>query len=345
MTWRHALVALLALSGAARAQEAAPDQGPPAAQEELVSRARRADGIMGSELHIEVIGPDPVVLERALDECFAEFRRLEDVLTDWRPSPLTTLNENAGEGPQAVPPELLEVAAKALEWGERTGGAFDPTFAAVGRLWNFKQRPPVVPPKEAIDEALKLVGWAKVRLDRAAGTIDLPRGMRLGFGGIAQGYAADRAMAIILRSGIRAAIVNCSGDVKALGKKDGKPWPIAVKHPRDKGRAIAVVPIANACLVTSGDYERCFELDGVRYHHIIDCRTGYPSRGCMSATVIGPDAADCDALATALCVLSPQEGLALVEALPRIECLLVDMEGEVHVSSGLRGAAPTTPTR
>jgi FAD:protein FMN transferase len=313
-------------------QDPPPDEPAPA-----VSRTRRVDGVMGSELTIEVIGQDPEALERVLDRCVEEFRRVEDLFTDWRASPLMTLNEAAGAGPQPVVPEMLDLLERALLWGEQTDGAFDITFAAVGRLWDFKRRPVVVPDPAAIREALAFVGWSKVRLDRAAGTVDLPAGMRLGLGGIAQGWGADRAMDIILESGIRDAIVNCSGDVKALGKKDGRPWQIAIKHPRDRERAIAVLPVSNACVVTSGDYERCFELDGVRYHHIIDCRTGYPSRGCMSATVVGPSATDCDALATALCVMGPVDGLALVERLPRIECLLVDMEGEVHVSSGLRG--------
>lgn len=330
MSRRAPLLALLcALSVTALAQEPA---APP-----VVSRTRQVDRVMGSELTIEVIGPEPEALERVLDECVAEFRRLEDELTDWRPSPLTSLNDAAGEGPRPVPPDLLGVLEVGLTWGERTGGAFDVTFAGVGRLWDFKRQPPLVPSPEAIAEGLKLVGYQKVRLDRAAGTVDLPRGMRIGLGGIAQGWAVDRAMSIILRSGIRDAIVNCSGDVKALGKKDGHPWQIAIKHPRDRERALAVIPVSNACVVTSGDYERGFELDGVRYHHIIDCRTGYPSRGCMSATVVGPVAADCDALATALCVLGPTEGLTLVERLPRFECLLVDMDGQVHVSTGLKG--------
>lgn len=342
MTPRPALPLLLvcALAAPGRAQEPPADSpAEPSAEAPLVSRTARADQVMGSELTIEVIGRDPATLDRVLDECVAEFRRVEDLLTDWRPSPLTALNEAAGAGPQPVPAELLDVLEVALAWGERTGGAFDVTFAGVGRLWDFKRRPPVVPPPEAIAAGLELVGWQKVRLDRAAGTVDLPRGMRIGLGGIGQGWAVDRAMSIILRAGIRDAIVNCSGDVKALGKKDGRPWQLAIKHPRDRERALAVIPVSNACVVTSGDYERCFELDGVRYHHIIDPRTGYPSRGCMSATVVGPAAADCDALATGLCVLGPVDGLALVERLPRIECVLVDMEGNVHVSTGLRRPA------
>jgi thiamine biosynthesis lipoprotein len=300
----------------------------------------RTDRVMSSDLTIDLYGPDAAVLDSTLDACFAEFRRIEDELTDWRPSPLTRLNDAAGRGPQPVPPDLLEVADTALVWARETGGAFDPTFAAVGKLWDFKRRPPLVPDAAAIHSALERVGHAKVRLDREAGTIELPAGMRLGLNGLTQGWAVDRAMDIILRAGIKDALVNHSGDIKALGKKDGRPWQIAVKHPRDKERAIAVVPISNACLTTSGDYEHVFELDGVRYHHIIDCRTGYPSKGCMSATVVGPRAVDCDALDTALCVLSPEEGLALIERLPRFECVLVDMEGKVHLSSGLRPPEP-----
>lgn len=331
---RAAALAVLAalgvgLAAGATAQEAAPP----------VHRAR-AGRVMGSDLTIDLYGPDAAVLESALDGCFAEFRRIEDELTTWRPSPLTRLNDAAGRGPQPVPRDLLEVADAALRWARETGGAFDPTFAAVGALWDFKRRPPLVPDAAAIRSALERVGHTKVRLDRAAGTIELPAGMRLGLDGLTQGWAVDRAMDLILRAGIRDALVNHSGDIKALGRKEGRPWQVAVKHPRDKERAIAVIPISNACLTTAGDYEHCFELDGVRYHHIIDCRTGYPSRGCMSATVVGPSAVDCDALDTALCVLSPEEGLALIERLPRFECVLVDMEGKVHLSSGLRGEPP-----
>jgi len=333
---RRALGAL----GVALGVAVAAAQEPPAAP--LVHRARTAQ-VMASDLTIDLYGPDAALLDSALDACFAEFRRVEDELTDWRPSPLTRLNDAAGQGPQPVPPDLLEVASVALTWAEETGGAFDPTFAAVGKLWDFKRRPPLVPDAAAIRSALERVGHAKVRLDREAGTIDLPAGMRLGLNGLTQGWAVDRAMDLILRAGIKHALVNHSGDIKALGRKDGRPWEIAVKHPRDKERAIAVIPVSNACVTTSGDYEHCFELDGVRYHHIIDCRTGYPSKGCMSATVVGPRAVDCDALDTALCVLSPEEGLALIERLPRFECVLVDMEGKVHLSSGLRDRAPPAP--
>jgi thiamine biosynthesis lipoprotein len=305
------------------------------AAQELVAR-RYEGGVMGTELTIEVIGAEVDSLDRALEAAVAELERVDDLLTDWRPSELTRLNEAAGSGPQAVSPELARVVARSLDIGRTTDGAFDVTYAAVGRLWDFKARPPRVPDPAAVEAALALVGFARVAVDLERNTIDLPAGMRLGLGGIGQGYGADRAMAVLMDLGVENALINVSGDIKALGRKDGRPWEIAVRHPRDRERVLAVLPVSNTCVVTSGDYEKFFELGGRRYHHILDPRTGYPSRGCMSATVVAPDCAAADALATALCVLGPERGLELVERLERVEALLIDMQGEVHVSSGLR---------
>lgn len=146
-----------------------------------------------------------------------------------------------------------------------------------------------------------------------------------------------------MKLGIRHAFVNAGGDLKALGRKHGKLWEIAVRHPRDRENVLALLPVSNTCVVTSGDYERFFDYEGKRYHHIIDPRTGYPSEGCISATVVAPDAAFADALATALCVLGPDQGLALVERLPRVEALVVGMDGSVRATRGLggRGTGPS----
>jgi thiamine biosynthesis lipoprotein len=309
--------------------------GALAPAQEPLSR-RYEGGVMGTELVIEVVGTDAALLERALEAAVAELRRVDDLLTDWRPSELMRVNDAAGSGPQAVAPELARVVARSIDIGHLTEGAFDVTYAAVGKLWDFKREHPRVPPAAEIEAALAHVGFARVKVDLEASTIDLPEGMRIGLGGIGQGYGADRAMQVLMDLGIENALINVSGDIKALGTKDGKPWEIAVRHPRDRERVLAVLPVANTCVVTSGDYEKCFELDGRRYHHIIDPRTGYPSEGCMSATVVAPDCAAADALATALCVLGPERGMALVERTERVEALLVDMQGQVHVSSGLR---------
>ncbi len=314
------------------------------AQEELALRERSL-GVMGTDLRLKVYGQDPSVLERALDEATREIQRVEDLMTDWRPSELTRLNESAGQGPTRVSRELAELILRALEIGKMTGGAFDVTYAGVGQLWDFKATPPRIPEPEAVESALAAVGFERVVVDLDAATVDLPAGMRIGLGGIAKGYGVDRAMAVFLEHGIQHGLVSAGGDLKALGRKAGELWEIAIRHPRDRERVLAVLPVSNTCVMTSGDYERFFEYEGRRYHHILDPRTGYPSTGCMSATVTAPDAAFADAIATALCILSPSEGLALVERLPRTEAILVDIAGQVHVSSGLSGVAGTPAGR
>ena len=311
-----------------------PQEGPPA--DAPMHLRERVLGVMGTTLEVRAIGADVARLERALDAAVAEIQRVEDLMTDWRPSPLETLNAAAGLGPQAADAEILDVLELAQGVGELTGGAFDITFAGVGKLWDFKAKPPVVPSPEQIRAALQRVGYQRLSIDRNAGTLVLPAGMRIGLGGIAKGYGVDRAMFVLMQHGVEHGVVNAGGDLKALGTKFGAPWEIAIVHPRERERVIAVLPVSNTCVVTSGDYERFFELDGVRYHHILDPRTGYPSTGCMSATVSAPDAALADALATSMCVLGPVAGMALIERLPRVEALLVDMDGKVHASTGLR---------
>ena len=328
------LLAPLALGLALAAPRSpAPQEGTAPAP--LVLRERTL-GVMGTELEIKALGTDVALLDKALDAAVVEIQRVEDLMTDWRPSPLMELNAAAGQGPVQVEPELAALIARGLQFGELTGGAFDITYAGAGKLWDFKRRPPVIPDAAAVRAALANVGYARVHVNLEASTVDLPAGMRLGLGGIAKGYGVDRAMAVLLEHGIEHGIVSAGGDLKVLGRKFGKPWEIAVRHPRDRERVLAKLPVSNTCVMTSGDYERFFDYEGKRYHHILDPRTGYPATGCMSATVVAQDAANADSLATAMCVLGPEKGLALVEQLPHVEAILVGMDGKVHTSSGLR---------
>ncbi|MCA8923370.1 MAG: FAD:protein FMN transferase [Planctomycetes bacterium] len=324
-----ALAALAALPALAQGEGGAPPVEPAL---ELVERRL---GVMGTDLQLTVLGEDRAALEATLDAAEAELRRVEDRFTSWRDSELTRLNAAAGQGPFEVSSEQARLVARALRVSELTGGAFDITFASVGKLWDFKADPPRIPSAEAIQAALVHVGYAKVKVDLERSTIELPAGTRIGLGGMAKGYGVDCAMQVYLQRGIKHGMVNAGGDLKALGLKHGKPWEIAIKHPRDRERVLAVIPVSNTCVVTSGDYERFVEVDGKRYHHILDPRTGYPSTGCMSATVIAPDATLADALATALCVLGPEAGLKLVNGLRRVEALVVGLDGTVHRSAGL----------
>jgi thiamine biosynthesis lipoprotein len=292
-------------------------------------------GVMGTDLSITALHEDVGLLDRALDAAVVEIQRVEDLMTDWRASPLTTLNQAAGVGPHKVPAELAALIDRGLAVSQLSNGSFDLTFRTFGRLWDFKAEPPKLPDQAAIDAALMKCGWQKVKVDLEKSEITRPVGMEIGLGGIAKGYGVDRAMAVLMDFGIEHAIVNAGGDLKALGQRNDELWTIAIQHPRDRERVIAILPVSNSCVVTSGDYQRFFENEGKRYHHILDPVTGYPAEGCMSATVVAPDAAIADALATAICVLGVENGLAIIEKLPRIEALAVDMHGEVHMTAGL----------
>ncbi len=295
---------------------------------------------MGSSLEIEVYAPDAATGRRAIAEAVAEIERLDSMMTDWKPeSPLMDVNRAAGQSPVRVPPELFFIVRRSLEISELTRGAFDITFAGAGKLWNWRAKDPRVPSPEEVRASLATVGWRGVKIDREAQTVFLEKpGMRIGLGAIAPGYAGDRAMEKIKACGVTNACVNLSGDVMVIGTKDGAPWNVAITDPRSKGASVAILPVSNAAVSTSGNYERFFEKDGKRYGHIIDPRTGYPADGCLSATIVAPVLAYADALATGVFVLGPEEGMKLVESQSGVHALIVTNDGRVLRSSGLGGA-------
>lgn len=292
-------------------------------------------GVMGTSFQLEAIGTDVADLDRILGLVLDELRRVEDVFTVWRDSELTRLNERAGQGPISVSREMAELLAVSVECGRMTHGAFDITHFPLRPLWNYKAEHPTLPSQEQIDAALAFVDYSRIKVDLEHNTVEMPRGFSVDLGGIAKGYGIDRAMRVMLDQGVKNGLVQAGGDTKALGRKFGEPWQIAIKNPRRQGEVFAVLPVVNQCVQTSGDYERFFEIDGQRYHHILDPRTGRPSLGCMSATVIGPEATFGDGIATAMCVLGPEAGMAIIERLDRVEAVLVGMDGQVHLSSGL----------
>lgn len=302
-------------------------------------------GVMGTHFQLEAIGTDEAELDRILGLVLAELRRVEDVFTVFRESELTRLNQRAGQGPIPVSHEMAELLAISLECGRVTHGAFDISYFPLRTLWNYKAEHPTVPSEQEIQAALKFVGYAQVEVDREHDTVEMPAGFCIDLGGIAKGHGIDRGMDVLLKNGIKNGLVQAGGDTKALGRKFDKPWQIAIKNPRHKDEVFALLPVVNQCVQTSGDYERFFEVDGKRYHHIIDPRTGHPSQGCMSATVIGPEATFDDGIATAMCVLGPEEGMAIIEQLERVEAVLVGMDGQVHLSSGLKQAGFPTQVR
>ncbi len=304
-----------------------------------LEEVRVESSVMGTTLEIKVWHQDLAFAQSAVKAAEKELRRVEDLMTDWRASPLEDLNSSAGQGFVSVDKELCLLLARAQGIAKLTSGAFDPSFGAVGKLWKFKAIPPVIPSDAEIANGLVNVGWNKYSVDLKKSQVELSKGVRLGLGGIAKGYGVDCAMSVLMEMGIEHAIVNAGGDLKALGKKYGSElWNISIRHPRDQEKIIARIPVSNTCIVTSGDYEQFFLHNANRFHHILDPRTGYPATGCMSATVIAQDAAFADALATALCVLSPEAGLEIVNSIPRVEALVVDMQGQSQMSKGLKNS-------
>jgi len=297
---------------------------------------------MGSDLEIEVLGPDQALCERAAAEARAEVERLDRMMTDWKPeSPLMDINRAAGGKPVVAPPELFFIIERSLQMSELTEGAFDITFAGAGKLWNWRAPDPKVPDPDTVRAALENVGWKGVVLDRESRSVRLSKpGLRIGLGAIAPGYAGDLAMEKIRALGLRDACVNVSGDVRLIGLKDGAPWNVAIAHPRRKGENIAILPVSNAAVSTSGDYEKYFEKNGKRYCHIIDPRTGYPADRCQSVTIVAPNLAFADALATGVFVLGPEKGMSLVEKLEGVQALIVAADGTVTMSRGLGKKKP-----
>lgn len=293
---------------------------------------------MGSPFAITAVAPDEATAQAAAEAAFAEIERIEARISSWRESSETSaLNRSAGSGPMEVSEELFELIRRALSVGKLTGGAFDVTFLGAGRLWDLKSRHPTLPDPDELAAAIARVDYRRVGLDPAAHTVELPEaGMKIGFGGIGKGYAANRAVAVLREAGATAGLVDAGGDLLAFGRREsGAPWTIVIADPLHPGEVFARLDVTDRAVVTSGDYERYVEIDGVRYSHILDPRTGWPARGVRSATVIAPDAELADALATSVFVLGVEEGLTLVDRLRGVEAVLVDDAGKLHPSKGL----------
>lgn len=313
---------------------ASPPAVPGAAQAQTI-RSYQAN-LMGTPWTLRLAEPIAGIRtdadgRRAADAAFTEVARLEALFSEWQPqTPIAQINAQAGIAPVAVPQEVFDLVARALKLGADSEGAFDVSWAALRGLWDFKVQPPRLPPRTDFDRQRALVDYRRVQLDAAALTVFLPeKGMALGLGGIAKGYAIDRATAKLREAGYKDFIVDGGGDLFLAGAKAmGQHWEVGVRHPRAE-RLLAGLPATNMAVVSSGDYERFFELGGVRYHHIIDPRTGAPAKGSVAVTVVAPEATLADALATAAFVMGPDRALALVEKYPGVEMAVMGPDGRI----------------
>ena len=291
--------------------------------------------LMGTVVEITLKEDNP----RAAEAAFEEIARLEGLLSSYRKdSELSRINRAAPQ-PVKVSPEVFNVVVIALKLCALTGGAFDPTVGPLVELWGFKGGSGVVPTKEQIEERLGLVGCGAVVAERDSQTIALKRrGMELDTGGVAKGYIVDRAVDVLKEHGIGWAIVNAGGDVTLYSKDPSERFRVGIRHPEDPDGLLGTLSIGSGSVATSGDYERYFVKDGVRYHHILDPRTGMPARGIRSVTVVATEAYLSDGLATALFVMGKEAAVELVERLDGVDAVIVDEEGGLYVSGGLKDA-------
>ena len=289
----------------------------------------REEAIMGTRVAVEVWHEDAGRAEAAMAAVIAEMHRVDALMSHYKPeSELSQVNARAAEGPVKVQPELSALIARALEFSALTGGAFDITYASVGYLYDYRAH--ARPSEEEIAARLPSVNWRHVVVDREASTIRFAReGVRIDLGCIAKGYAVDRGIGILRDMGMRHGTVTAGGDSRILGDRRGRPWVVGIRHPDDRARVIARIPLEDAALSTSGDYERYFDEGGQRYHHIINPKTGHSAGALRSVTIIGPDATLTDGLSTSVFVLGPEHGLELVERLGEVDAVLVTADGRV----------------
>jgi len=289
---------------------------------------------MGTRFEIQLVTDDIAAGRAAIEAAYAEIDRVEQLLSEWRESSeISAVNRQAGQGAVSVGPDLFAVIERSVRISEITHGAFDVTFAGCGSLWSIRERR--VPTDREIDECLVQVDYRRLELDPAASTIFLPtESMRIGIAGIGKGYGVDRAVEVLEAHGIDDYIVDGGGDIRLAGGNVDRPWIVGIAAPRREGHLHATLEPGRGAIVTSGDYQRYFEKDGVRYHHILDPATGRPAPGSVAVTVIASTATDADALATGLFVLGPERGIEVVEQLPEVEALIFGPDLILHRSSG-----------
>lgn len=297
------------------------------------------EAIMGTHVRVEVWHEAQPVAAAAIASALTELRRIDRLMTAYSTtSDVGQVNTSAARRAVEISAETFNLIRTAQAYSELSGGAFDITFAAVGHLYDLRNR--VKPTTQQVAAVLPAIGYHHLQLDADHRKLRFthPR-TRIDLGGIAKGYAVDNAAAALRRHGIHSALIMAGGDTTVLGSKNGKAWRIGIRDPRNPDAMVGALPVVDAAVSTSGDYERFFIENGVRYHHILDPKTGHSAKACRSVTIVGPNATTTDALSTTVFVLGPEKGMALVEQLPEIEAVIIDAQGQQHISSGLAGAA------
>ncbi len=297
--------------------------------------------LMGTEVRVFLWFEDQAEGAALVEAAFDEIERINAVMSTYiETSLISEVNRDASTRPVDAGDELFPLVQRALDISILTRGAFDITYDSVGQHYDFRERKR--PDEETVNIEKGRIDFRLVEMDPEVNTIRfLEDGVRINLGGIAKGYAVERGAAVLEAAGVRHGIVTAGGDSQLIGDRRGRPWMIGIRDPREDGQVAISVPLEGEAISTSGDYERYFDEDGIRYHHILSPDSGEPAAGVHSATVFGPDAVMTDALSTSVFVMGVDAGLKLIACLPDYESIVIDNEGKIYYSNGL--AQPGAP--
>ncbi|SER65357.1 FAD:protein FMN transferase [Pedobacter rhizosphaerae] len=299
---------------------------------------KRTTLLMGGRFDISLVAKDSLRAEQNIDSVIAEISRIERLISDWKAdSQVSEVNRNAGIRPVKVDAEVFALTERAIALSKATKGAFDISFAAMDKIWKFDGSMTKMPSAEAIKRSVQKVGYQNIILNKGNSTIFLKlKGMKIGFGALGEGYAADKCRAMMLARGVNAGIVNASGDMSTWGKQpDGTDWSIGITNPMKEDTLLAIVPLKNGAVVTSGSYRKFVEFNGKRYAHIINPATGYPATGLISVTIFGPSAEVANGLSTSIMVLGKQAGQLFIQKYPAYSYIMITDKGTVISSKDL----------
>lgn len=295
---------------------------------------------MGNRFEISVVSNDELWAKERIQDAILEIRRIEKLLTTFSNDSETNLiNDNAGIQPVIVSREVFDIIQRSKKISELTGGAFDITYGSIDkRLWNFDSEMTSLPDPVTAKEMVRLIDYKKIILNEEDCSVYLAEaGMRIGFGGIGKGYAADMAKAVLQRNGVKSGIVNAAGDLIAWGSQpDGQPWTAGIADPNANSRPFSLLKISNSAIATSGNYEKYVIIGGEKYSHTIDPKSGFPVKGIKSVTVISPIAEFSDAMATPIMVMGIKAGLDLINQIKNIECIIIDENDRLYTSDHIK---------
>ena len=295
--------------------------------------------LMGSRFDITVVAKNQTDANDFIKLAVDEITRIENLISSWNPSTETSkINRNAGIDPVIVSEELFELIKRAKKISKLTNGAFDISYASMDKVWYFDGSMTKMPSQEEIKKSVERVGYQNILLDDEKHSVFLKlKGMKIGFGAIGKGYAADKAKALLISKGVRSGIINASGDLNTWGQQpNGKDWMVAIVNPLNKKKVFSWMPVNNSAVVTSGNYEKYVKFNNVLYTHIIDPRTGYPATGVLSVTIFTKTAELADALATSIFVMGKETGLDFINQLKGVECIIVDNDNNIITSENIK---------